>query len=300
VNLGSFTTILIFSALPVSSYAVNSVTTREFNCVLDILREEIPFTEESKRKVEDSIDRAANLNRWVIHPNKYAQAHYQTKDDPLGGGLMAEVFEGVMPDGNTLGRRSVTDLAPNSAVVLKIPYPAKASKNSVQEEAYFLERIRQNDLHHRFVRGFWDPKANALVTEFVPGGQSMYGWKRGSFKADVEKVKKWKLELNEVREVLRKTGIVHSDLHEENILVTPDGDLKIIDFSISADEGKYPKHLGGNRFGNSRTSSKNQLAGNAALHADDLYSLAPLEKYFNHFIAIKGKWQPYELQFGRP
>ena len=68
-------------------------------------------------------------------------------------------------------------------------------------------------------------------------------------------------------------GIVHRDIKPQNLLVEPDGSLKIADFGIAKPEGATTLTEAGGIIGTAAYLAPEQLAGEEATPASDVYSL---------------------------
>ena len=68
-------------------------------------------------------------------------------------------------------------------------------------------------------------------------------------------------------------GVVHRDIKPGNILVTPDGDVKITDFGIARSADSRPMTLTGTLTGTAQYISPEQASGRSATTASDIYSL---------------------------
>ena len=79
----------------------------------------------------------------------------------------------------------------------------------------------------------------------------------------------------------RQTRVVHADVKPGNLIITPAGEVKLIDFGVARvrqqeNEGKWRAELAVNESGTPAYSSMQVLTGEDPAPADDVFSLACL------------------------
>ena len=175
---------------------------------------------------------------------------------------------------------SATDQVLGRTVAVKLLKPEYSSDKG------FLERFRAEARHsaglsHPNIAAVYDygeandPSTHSgayLVMEEVPGSPlSTILNDRGRLPAD------------EVLEILAQTaaglgaahlkGIVHRDVKPANLLITPDGNVKITDFGIARAVDQASLTATGTVMGTARYLSPEQATGEPTSPASDLYSL---------------------------
>jgi serine/threonine protein kinase len=73
---------------------------------------------------------------------------------------------------------------------------------------------------------------------------------------------------------LHGRGMVHLDVKPENLIVAPDGTVKLIDFGLAQPLGRPAEPIGGAAFGTAAYLSPEQITGDRVDAAADVYTLA--------------------------
>ncbi len=160
-------------------------------------------------------------------------------------------------------------------VCLKVPHIERES------DIVFFERFqRERDIalrldHPHVVRAL-QPEAQSrqyLVTEYVDGCSLRALIDRGSLsRASALDIAG---QLAEALVYLHAKGIVHRDLKPENLLVTRDGQVKLIDFGIALDRAARRMTWGrlSNTFGTPDYMAPEQVAGHRGDERTDVYGV---------------------------
>jgi len=178
---------------------------------------------------------------------------------PLGRGGMGEAW---------LAR----DAERGEEVVAKVlPPDASAERVALlRREARLVRKLS----HPRIVPvyGFRSGERGSAVTQrYMPGGDA--GKKRGAPPLEVARIGR---DVAEALEYLHGLGVVHRDVKPSNVLLDEEGRACLADFGIAAvawgDEEGIVLRGGGSRA----SLSPQQIAGEPAQAADDLYALGSL------------------------
>src|SRR6188472_194783 len=168
-----------------------------------------------------------------------------------------------------------TDLVIGRTVAIKI------LKDEYLGDPGFLERFRAEARHaalvnHEGIANVFDygeeDGSAFLVMELVPGEALSTVLERdGSLSTDktLDIVAQTSLAL----QAAHAAGLVHRDIKPGNLLITPDGRVKITDFGIARIADQVPLTATGQVMGTVQYLSPEQASGHAASPATDTYSL---------------------------
>lgn len=189
--------------------------------------------------------------------------HYEIDlDAPIGSGGMAVVYRGR----DLKSRRQV------ALRTLRVEYRNDpASRARFRREARTMAFIRHENIARIF--DLWeDQNSSWAVMEYVPGK---------SLKSIL--IERDHLRLEEVASILHqvasaldeihKRGMVHLDVKPHNLIQTPDGVIKLIDFGLAQRSDQPQEMIGGIAFGTAAYLSPEQASGQAVGPASDIYSL---------------------------
>ena len=181
--------------------------------------------------------------------------------EKIGSGGMADVFKAV---DDVLGR----------TVAIKVLHPRYAS------EPNFVARFRQEaqaaaNLSHPNIVNMYDwgreGETYYIVMEYVNGTDlkslvSQYG------PVDPMKAAEYAAQVCSALSVAHGYDIIHRDIKPHNIVLTPDGAIKVMDFGI-ARAGNSTMTQTGSVLGTAQYISPEQAQGRPLTPASDLYSL---------------------------
>jgi eukaryotic-like serine/threonine-protein kinase len=184
-------------------------------------------------------------------------AHRYVLQERLGDGGHAEVWAAI-------------DSKDQQRVALKFLHAG----NGGSEEAWqFLQHESSivHRLNHPGVLHVSTPQRDGntvfLAMEFVGGGNATK--LRG---APWQQIVPLLVQISEVLEHVHSRGIVHRDIKTGNVMFTTDGAVRLADFGTSARTGSAAALAVGSPY----SSSPQQLAGESAVIADDIYGLGAL------------------------
>jgi serine/threonine-protein kinase len=170
--------------------------------------------------------------------------------------------------------------------VLERPVAVKVLKDEYAGDATFRERFQAEArhaaaLHHPNVASVFDFGETAdgedgsrpfLVMELVPG-QPLSALLRPGEPMPPERAAALVAEAADALAAAHALGIVHRDVKPANLLVTPEGRVKITDFGIARAAGNVALTQTGQIVGTPHYISPEQAEGHAATPASDIYAL---------------------------
>jgi serine/threonine protein kinase len=208
-------------------------------------------------------------------PRRVVAGHYTVDLDALlGQGGMALVYRGR----DLRTRRDV------ALKTLRLEYRHDPDTRArFRKEARTMAFLRHPNVA-RLYDLYEDDEAPWAVLEYVPGA-SLKDLLRtdGPFNTDTTAAI-----LEQVADALahlHNHGLVHLDVKPQNILMTPDGVVKLIDFGLAQHAGGVQELIGGSAFGTAAYLSPEQACGEPVDATTDVYALGCVV---------------YELLTGRP
>jgi serine/threonine-protein kinase len=166
-------------------------------------------------------------------------------------------------------------------VVLDRDVAVKLLRREYADDAGFVERFRAEARHaaslsHSGIASVYDygevDGSAFLVMELVPGTPlSSLIAERGALSA-AEAVPLLQ-QAAQALQAAHVAGLVHRDVKPGNLLVTPDGEVKVTDFGIARAGGQAPLTRTGEVMGTAQYLSPEQAVGRPATASSDVYSL---------------------------
>src|SRR5260221_11820412 len=151
---------------------------------------------------------------------------------------------------------------------------------ALAHEFRFLASLRHPDIISVLDFGFDEELQPYSTTDWLPGARDVF---TASRECDADGAVDLIVQVLRALVYLHRRGIVHRDLKPSNILVTLDGEVKVLDFGISVHSDTAPTGIG--ITGTAAYLAPEILAGEAATAAADLYAVGTLA---------------YEMLAGRP
>ncbi|GHD49118.1 serine/threonine protein kinase [Mycetocola manganoxydans] len=170
---------------------------------------------------------------------------------------------------------NATDLVIGRTVAIKI------LKDEYLGDPNFLERFRSEARHaalvnHEGIANVYDygeeDGSAFLVMELVPG-EALSTMLEREHVLSTDKVLDITAQTALALQAAHAAGLVHRDIKPGNLLITPDGRVKITDFGIARIADQVPLTATGQVMGTVQYLSPEQASGHAASPTTDIYSL---------------------------
>ncbi len=191
--------------------------------------------------------------------------HYQLTELLAHGG-MASIFKAI-------------DSESGAAVVLKIPYL------QYESDVVFFERFRREEeigqrLDHPGIIKVLKPREKSrmyLAMEYVPG-RPLRALLRPQQPLPAVQALEIARQICEALAHMHAQGVVHRDLKPDNLMVTPEGRVKISDFGIASSKGARRLTWAGlsHSFGTPDYAAPEQIRGRRGDARTDVYALGTL------------------------
>jgi tRNA A-37 threonylcarbamoyl transferase component Bud32 len=219
----------------------------------------------------------ASGDRAVLHPDGMGQGgnhadvqarrvvagHYELDlEAPLGSGGMALVFRG-------------RDLRMRRVVALKTLRPEyrrdPETRARFRREARTMAFLRHPHVARVFDL-YEDEDAPWVVLEYVPG-QSLKELVRERGPLPLPEIAGILEQVADALGHLHDRGLVHLDVKPQNLILTPEGIVKLIDFGLAQQAGGPQETVGGLTFGTAAYLSPEQACGEVVDATTDVYAL---------------------------
>lgn len=177
----------------------------------------------------------------------------------------------------------VRDTHSQQVAVLKTPATEQMA-NEAHLARLLLEdwiALRVNSLHLiRAVSSGRERRYIYTLSEYIDG-QTLQQWHLDHPKPSVEQVRQIILQVGKGLQALHRAEVLHQDLRPENIMITHDGVVKIIDLGSASVAGLTEQYEAGSVLGvgTAMYAAPECLLGNNGTERSDLYSLAVLFYY---------------------
>ena len=173
---------------------------------------------------------------------------------------------------------AATDQVLERKVALKVTRPQARQQQAVAErfkaEAMFAAQLSHPNIVEVFDFGVYEG-LTFLVMEFIEGPTlAQLLTDNGPMPAD--RVRTVLLQLAGALGRAHENGIIHQDLKPANVLISPDGYAKLMDFGIAMDVDSQPHNVPGQVLGTTYYVSPEQALGQVVTRQSDLYSLGVL------------------------
>jgi serine/threonine protein kinase/Flp pilus assembly protein TadD len=191
-------------------------------------------------------------------------SHYEILDK-LGEGGMGTVYK-------------ARDLKLDRHVALKL-LPSHLSTSPENQARFVQEAKSAAGLNHRNILGIHEIDSHDgvmfIVMEFIPGvtlRKRLADLLAGQGVSIAQAIS-WTLEIARGIKAAHDKGIIHRDIKPENIMITPDGQLKVMDFGLAKLKSGSGVTRPGSSLGTLAYMSPEQVQGLAADHRADIWAL---------------------------
>ncbi|MCW2808585.1 MAG: pknA [Marmoricola sp.] len=209
-------------------------------------------------------------------------AHDDQPDTQAGDALSADSGERYRR-GERIASGGMGEVWRARDTVLGREVAVKVLKREFADDATFRARFAAEarhaaGLHHPGIASVFDygilQEGNApyLVMELVDGKPLSELLAQGQ-PFDAEQARLLALQVAEALAAAHEAGVVHRDVKPANLLVTPDGRVKITDFGIARATGSVAFTQTGQIVGTPQYLSPEQARGESATEASDVYAL---------------------------
>lgn len=203
-------------------------------------------------------DRVPTTGSRTIVGNRYEL----DLDRPLGSGGMAVVYRG-------------RDLRQKRDVAIKTLRP-EYQRNPESRQRFRQEARMMAFVSHPHVVPIYDlhedESGSWVIMELVPGENLKRAIERRGPMTPTE-VMPLLGELASALAAFHKRELVHLDIKPQNVMLTPDRHIKLIDFGLVQPAGPSQQLVGGTAFGTAAYLAPEQASGKAVQPATDVYSL---------------------------
>ena len=158
---------------------------------------------------------------------------------------------------------------------------AKVLREEFAGDQHFLRRLRAEAVNsaaltHQNIAAMYDygeqRGSGYLIMELVRG-ESLEELLRREHTREASQVLPVLAQTARALHAAHRAGVVHRDVKPSNILITPDGNVKITDFGISLGSNQAPMTAAGMVMGTAQYLPPEQAMGRAATGAGDIYAL---------------------------
>lgn len=160
---------------------------------------------------------------------------------------------------------------PLTLVGIGINDTTDAGALALAHEFRFLASLRHPNIISVLDFGFDEEDRPYFTMDWLPGARDLFEASRARDTAGTVDLI---VQVLRALVYLHRRGIVHRDLKPSNILVTPEGEVKVLDFGISVQSDTAP--AGAGITGTAAYLAPEILAGEAATAAADLYAVGTL------------------------
>jgi len=217
------------------------------------------------------LEKLPETRKISIGVRNHVGEKYQLEQS-LGVGGQAKVVRGTMPKNSGL----ICDFCkPGESIAVKIADPRDlVAFEALKNEFIVSQKIAENDPKGLFIRTALDVETGVLIMAHDPRSMNLLQFlKKLAIQLNRIQTDYINRQLDEALRILKISKLVHSDLKPQNILITPELKIRIIDFGISAPIGGWAPYLVDRRSYTLPYSSPNQIENGRARFTDDSHAV---------------------------
>ncbi len=181
----------------------------------------------------------------------------------LGEGGMGIVYE-------------ARDTSLDRIVALKF-LPQYLSSDPNEKERFYLEARSAASLNHQNIAVIYEISEHEdkifIAMEYLEGNTLRYLVEHQSESLTIKKVLEMAVQICEGLAAAHERGMVHRDIKSDNIMLTPKGRIKIMDFGLAKLKGVSRLTQAGSTVGTAAYMSPEQAQGEDVDHRSDIFSL---------------------------
>ncbi|MDE5646078.1 MAG: protein kinase [Muribaculaceae bacterium] len=190
--------------------------------------------------------------------------NYSVEEIPIGSGGMGRVLRGVSPDGSR--PVAIKEILP--AFVSDMEY-----RSRIESEIAFLKKLDNDNVVK--VYDHFEAGGNLYIVMELVEGRNIEQYVADNGPMAWTDAAECMIKLLRTMQYVHEHGIVHRDIKPGNIMIRPDGNIRLLDFGVAKDVSKSSTGgtVVGTVIGTDGYMSPEQAQGMSIDHRSDIYAL---------------------------